>query len=57
MREIVKYRAHPSIIVIKKNCNASTLFNFSFEDEEDILKEIKKLKAIRQHKILTFQLN
>ena len=28
MREIVKYRAHPSIIVIKKNCDASTLFQF-----------------------------
>ena len=45
MREIVKYRAHPSIIAIKKNCNASTFFNFSFEDKEDILKETKKLKA------------
>ena len=28
MRAIVKYRVHPSIIAIKKNCNASTLFKF-----------------------------
>ena len=45
MRAIVKYRVHPSIIAIKKNCNASTLFKFSFVDKEDILKEIKILKA------------
>ena len=45
MRVIVKYRVHPSIIAIKKNCNASTLFKFSFVDKEDILKEIKILKA------------
>ena len=45
MRAIVKYRGHPSIIVIKENGNSSTRFNFSFEDKEDILKEIKNLKA------------
>ena len=45
MRAIVKYRTHPSIIAIKENCNSSTLFNFSFVDKEDILKEIKNLKA------------
>ena len=28
MRAIFKYRVHPSIIAIKKNCNASTLFKF-----------------------------
>ena len=39
MRAIVKYRVHPSIIAIKKNCNASTLFKFSFVDKEDILKK------------------
>ena len=45
MRAFVKYRAHPSIIAIKENCNSSTRFNLSFVDKEDILKEIKKLKA------------
>ena len=44
MRAIVKYRTNPSIIAIKENCNLSTLFNFSFVDKEDILKEIKNLK-------------
>ena len=42
---VVKYRAHPSIIAIKENCNLSTRFNFSFVDKEDILKEIKNLKG------------
>ena len=45
MRVVVKYRAHPGIITIKENCNSSTRFNFSFVDEEDILKEIKNLKG------------
>ena len=40
-----KYRAHPSILAIKKNCNSSTCFNFSFVDKEDTLKEIKNLKV------------
>ena len=44
-RAIVKYRAHPSIIAINENCNSSARFNFSFIDKEDILKEIKSLKA------------
>ena len=44
MRAIVKYRAYPSV-VIKENCNSSILFSFSFVDKEDILKEIKNLKA------------
>ena len=45
MRAVVKYRAHPCIIAVKENCNSSTRFNFSFVDKEDILKEIKNLKA------------
>ena len=45
MREIIKYKAHSSIIAIKKNYNSSTLFNFSIAHKEDILKEIKNLKA------------
>ena len=45
IRAIVKYRGLPSIIAIKENCNSSTPFNFSFLDKEDILKEIKNLKA------------
>ena len=40
MRAIVKYRVHPSI-AIKKNCNSSAPFNFSFVDKEDVLKEKK----------------
>ena len=40
MREIVKYR-----VAIKENSNSSTPFNFSFVDKEDILREIKNLKA------------
>ena len=45
MRSIVKYRAHPSIIAIKENFDSSTPFNFLFADKEDILREIKNLKA------------
>ena len=45
MRGIAKYRTHPSIIAIKENYNSGTCFNFSFVDKEDILKEIKNLKA------------
>ena len=45
MRAIVKYRVHPSYIAIKENCSSSTPFNFSFVVKEDILKEIKNLKA------------
>ena len=45
MRAIFKYRTHPSIIAIKENFNSSTPFNFLFVDKEDILKEIKNLKA------------
>ena len=44
MRAIVKYRAYPCV-VIKENCNSSILFSFSFVNKEDILKEIKNLKA------------
>ena len=45
MRAIFKYKTHPSIIAIKENFNSSTPFNFLFVDKEDILKEIKNLKA------------
>ena len=45
MRAVVKYRVHHSIIALKENCNSNTPFNFSFVNKEDILKEIKKLKA------------
>ena len=45
MRAVVKYRAYPSIIAIKENCNSSTPSNFSFVDKEDILKEIKKFES------------
>ena len=42
--KLVKYRVHPSIIAIKENCNLSICFNYSFEDKEDTLKEIKNLE-------------
>ena len=45
MRTNVKYRAHPSIIATKENCNSSTRLNFSFADKEDTLKEIKKIES------------
>ena len=45
MRAVVKYRAYYSIIAVQENFNSSTPFNFLFVDEEDILKEIKNLKA------------
>ena len=56
-RAIVKYRTHPSIIAIKESCNLRTRFNFSFVDKEDILKEIKKLKANKVTQSTSFQLN
>ena len=43
IKAIVKYRAHPSIIVIKENCTSKSNFNFSFAEKVDILKEIKML--------------
>ena len=45
MRAIAKYRTHHSIIAIKKNCNSSKRFNFSFVGKKDISKEVKNLKA------------
>ena len=45
MRAVVKYRIHHSIIALRENCNSNTPFNFSYVNKEDILKEIKKLKA------------
>ena len=41
MREIFKYRVHPSVIAIKENCNSSTPFNFSLVHKENILKDKK----------------
>ena len=45
IKAIVKYRAHPSIIVIKENCTSKSNFNFSFVEKVDILKEIKMLQS------------
>ena len=45
MRAIAKYRTHHSIIAIKKNCNSSKRFNFSFVGKKDISKEVKNLTA------------
>ena len=41
----MKYRAHPSIIAIKKNSTSKSNFNFSFVEKVDILKEIKMLQS------------
>ena len=37
MNAVGKYRTHPSIISIKKNCASDTPFIFSFVEKEDIL--------------------
>ena len=41
----MKYRAHPSVTVIKENCTSKSNFNFSFVEKVDILKEIKMLQS------------
>ena len=41
----MKYRAHPSIIVIKENCASKFNFNFSFVEKVDILREMKMLQS------------
>ena len=44
MKTIVKYRAHPSIIVIKENCNLTAPFNFHLWIKK-ILKRNKKFES------------
>ena len=42
---IIKYRSHPSIIVIKDKCNSDLHFNFLFVEYDEIMKEINNLKT------------
>ena len=56
VKAIIKYRFHPSIVSIKKNCNASSCFNFSQVECDKIVKEINNLtrnKATRSTYIPT----
>ena len=57
IKDIVKYRAHLSINVVKEHCTSKSNFNFSFAEKVDILKEIKMLQSKKQHKTPTFLLN
>ena len=45
MKAIMRYRFHPSIIPIKKNCNSGLSFNFSQVERDEIT-----LRQINQHK-------
>ena len=38
MKGIMKYRLHPSIVAIKKNCNSSLSFSFSQVERHEIMK-------------------
>ena len=39
MKPIMKYRFHPSIVAIKKNCNSGLSFSFSEVERHEIMKE------------------
>ena len=45
MKAIMKYRLHPSIVAIKKNCNSGLSFSFSQVERHKILNEINNLKT------------
>ena len=45
MKAIMKYRFHPSIAAMKKNCNSGWSFSFSQVERHEITKEINSLKA------------
>ena len=45
MKTIMKYRFHPSIVAIKKNCISGLSFSFSQFERHEIMKEINNLKA------------
>ena len=55
MKAIVKYRFHPGIIAIKKNCNSGLSFSFSQVECDEIMKEIKNL--IKPHKAQSYPQN
>ena len=45
MKAIMKYRFHPSIVAIKKNCNSDLSFSFFQVERHEIMKEINNLKT------------
>ena len=45
MKAIMKYRFHPSIVAIKKNCNSGLSFSFSQVERHEIMKEINNLET------------
>ena len=45
MKAIMKYRFHPSIVAIKKNCTSGLSFSFSQVKHHEIVKEINNLKT------------
>ena len=45
MKAIMKYRFHPSIVAIKKNCNSSLSFIFSQVERHEIMKKINNIKT------------
>ena len=56
MKAIMKYRFHPSIVAIKKNCNSSLPFSFCQVERDEIMKEINTLRQIELHKPQTYPL-
>ena len=44
IKAIMKYRFHPGIVAIKKNCNSGLSFSFSQVERHEIMKEINNLK-------------
>ena len=45
MKAIMKYRFHPSIVAIKKNCKSGLSFSFSQAERHKIMKEMNNLKT------------
>ena len=45
MKAIMKYRFHPSIVAVKKNCSSGLSFSFSQVERHEIMKEINNLKT------------
>ena len=45
IKDIVKYKAHPSITAIEESCFSKSNFNISFVEKLDIVKEIKMLQS------------
>ena len=45
MKAILKYRFHPSIVAIKKNCNSGVSFSFPQVERNEIIEETNYLKT------------